>query len=225
MKERTAVIGSEHYTVTWTESEGVLEATVNGRQYRLHVRKLEDGGFWFGWNGRSAEIIAVSRDEGYDVGIDGRQVRVEFLESNKRLRRQGAGSHSGIVEVRAPMPGKIVRVLSSESQQVKAKQGIVVIEAMKMQNEIRSPRAGRITELAVSAGDAVGLGDLIARVDCIARGHRPRVQPYCGAGGVVAGVSFFSSGFCSAGFASSFFGSPAAGVAALPAFSSSRSAM
>ena len=63
------------------------------------------------------------------------------------------------------MPGKIVRVLSSESDQVKAKQGIAVIEAMKMQNEIRSPKDGRIVELAVSEGDAVGLGDLIARVE------------------------------------------------------------
>ena len=165
MKERTAVIGGEHYTVTWSESGGTLEATVNGRQYRLHVRKLEDGGFWFGWDDRSAEVIAVPRDEAYDVGINGQQVRVEFLESNKRLRRQGGGSHSGIVEIRAPMPGKIVRVLLSESQEVKAKQGIVVIEAMKMQNEIRSPKAGRIAELTVSPGDAVGLGDLIARVE------------------------------------------------------------
>jgi biotin carboxyl carrier protein len=165
MKERTAVVSGEHYTMNWNESQGTLEATVNGRQYRLHVRKLENGGFWFGWDGRSAEVIAVPRDEAYDVGINGHQVHVEFLESNKRLRRQGTGSHSGTVEVRAPMPGKIVRVLLGESEQVMARQGIVVIEAMKMQNEIRSPKAGRIVELTVSAGDAVGLGDLIARVE------------------------------------------------------------
>ena len=165
MKERTAVVSGEHFTVTWNESEKTLEATVNGRRYNLHVRRLQDGGFWFGWNGRSAEVIAVSRDEGYDVAIRGRHIHVEFLESNKRLRRHGAGTHSGIVEVRAPMPGKIVRVLSGKSEQVKAKQGIAVIEAMKMQNEIRSPKDGRIVELTVSEGDAVGLGDLIARVE------------------------------------------------------------
>jgi biotin carboxyl carrier protein len=165
MKERTAVIGGEHFTVVWSESADTLEATVNGRKYRLNVRRLEGGGFWFGWNDRSTEVIAVSKDEGYDVAIRGRQIHVEFLESNKRLRRHGAGTHSGVFDVRAPMPGKVVRVLLDKAEQVQAKQGIVVIEAMKMQNEIRSPKSGRIVELAVSEGDAVGLGDLIARVE------------------------------------------------------------
>jgi biotin carboxyl carrier protein len=58
-----------------------------------------------------------------------------------------------------------VRVLAGKSDEVRAQQGIVVIEAMKMQNEIRSPKAGRIVELAVAEGDAVGLGQLIARVE------------------------------------------------------------
>jgi biotin carboxyl carrier protein len=63
------------------------------------------------------------------------------------------------------MPGKVVRVLAGESESVRAQQGILVIEAMKMQNEIRSPKAGRIVELTVAEGDAVALGQLIARVE------------------------------------------------------------
>jgi biotin carboxyl carrier protein len=62
------------------------------------------------------------------------------------------------------MPGKIVRVLASEGENVEAKQGIVVMEAMKMQNEIRSDRSGRVIKLAVSGGETVGSGDLIAIV-------------------------------------------------------------
>jgi biotin carboxyl carrier protein len=165
MKERTAVIGGEHVAITWNASGNKLEATVNGRKYQLQVRKLEDGGFWFGWNGRSIETIAIAKDDGYEVSINGRQIQVEFLESRKRSRRHGAAAQSGVIEVRAPMPGKIVRVLLGKADQVKAKQGIVVIEAMKMQNEIRSPKAGRIAELTVAEGDAVGLGALIARVE------------------------------------------------------------
>ena len=157
MKERTAVVSGEHFTVTWNESEKTLEATVNGRRYNLHVRRLKDGGFWFGWDDRSAEVLAVSRDEGYDVAIHGRHIHVEFLESNKRLRRHGAGTHSGIIEVRAPMPGKIVRVLSGESQQVKAKQGIAVIEAMKMQNVILAERDAVVAELLAREGESLAV--------------------------------------------------------------------
>jgi biotin carboxyl carrier protein len=89
---------------------------------------------------------------------------VEFLESNKRAARHRGSAAGGIVEVRAPMPGKIVRVLRSTGE-VKAREGIVVIEAMKMQNEIRSPKDGRIVEISVAEGDALASGDLIARVE------------------------------------------------------------
>jgi biotin carboxyl carrier protein len=62
------------------------------------------------------------------------------------------------------MPGKIVRVLRSQGDEVEPRQGIIVMEAMKMQNEIRSPKRGKILELKVAAGDAVNMGDVIARV-------------------------------------------------------------
>ena len=165
MRERTAVIGNEHVAITWTESGGTLKATVNGREYELEVRRLGAGAFWFGWNGRSAEGVVTPQNEGYGVSINGHHIHVEFLESSKRPHRQGAAADSGAVDVRAPMPGKVVRVLAGRLDQVRAQQGIVIIEAMKMQNEIRSPKEGRIVELKVAEGDAVGLGQLIARVE------------------------------------------------------------
>ena len=63
------------------------------------------------------------------------------------------------------MPGKIVRILCAADDRVEARQGIVVMEAMKMQNEIRSPKAGRVVQLNVREGDTVKLGDLIAQVE------------------------------------------------------------
>jgi biotin carboxyl carrier protein len=165
MKERTAVIGSEHVAITWTESGNTLKATVNGREYELQIRRLGSGAFWFGWSGRSADAVVTPKNDGYEVSINGHHMQVEFLESSKRAHRQSRASDSGIVDVRAPMPGKVVRVLAGESESVRAQQGILVIEAMKMQNEIRSPKAGRIVELTVAEGDAVALGQLIARVE------------------------------------------------------------
>jgi biotin carboxyl carrier protein len=63
------------------------------------------------------------------------------------------------------MPGKIVRILRRQGDEVEANQGLVVMEAMKMQNEIRSPKRGKVAQLNIAEGDAVKLGDLIAQVE------------------------------------------------------------
>jgi biotin carboxyl carrier protein len=164
MRERTAVIGNEQVTLSWSESDGKLRARVGVREYELELRRVSSGLFWLGWNGGAADVIVTPDNGGYDVSIRGHRIHVEFLESSKRVHRQAAGTGSGIVEIKAPMPGKVVRLLRHESDEVQAQQGILVIEAMKMQNEIRSPKAGRILELRVREGETVGLGQLIARV-------------------------------------------------------------
>jgi biotin carboxyl carrier protein len=63
------------------------------------------------------------------------------------------------------MPGKVVRFLVEENARVEAGQGVVVVEAMKMQNEIKSPKAGIVVKLAVAAGAAVNAGDVLAIVE------------------------------------------------------------
>ena len=61
----------------------------------------------------------------------------------------------------APMPGRVVRVLVKPGDTVAARQGLVVVEAMKMENELRSPRAGRVKEVAVAEGESVEAGRLL----------------------------------------------------------------
>jgi biotin carboxyl carrier protein len=165
MKERTAIIGDQRIALAWTEAEGTLQVTANGKAYNLQFRRLGGGAYWFGFEGTSAEAVVTSHDQGYEVSINGHHVLVEFFESSKRRHRQTTDASGGIIEVRAPMPGKVVRILVGPSDEVRPQQGIVVIEAMKMQNEIRSPRAGRIVELHVREGDAVRSGELVARVE------------------------------------------------------------
>ena len=81
-----------------------------------------------------------------------------FLDRFEYLRDEYIAS-------RKAKSGKIVRILCARDDRVEAHQGIVVMEAMKMQNEIRSPKAGRVVQLNVKEGDAVKLGDLIAQVE------------------------------------------------------------
>jgi biotin carboxyl carrier protein len=134
-----------------------------GCRERAHVhsetKEVRHGVYWFSWNGRSIEAAVIRTDQGYIVSILGRHIPVEFLDSRKALRRAGHADREGVIEVRAPMPGKIVRILVAEGAEVVAHQGIVVMEAMKMQNEIRSPKQGKIRRLAVAEGTAINSAD------------------------------------------------------------------
>jgi biotin carboxyl carrier protein len=82
-----------------------------------------------------------------------------------RSRRDGAGDEKGPKKVIAPMSGRVVRLLASEGAEVEAGQGIVVVEAMKMQNEIKSPKKGVVQKLMATTGANVNAGDVLAIVE------------------------------------------------------------
>jgi biotin carboxyl carrier protein len=80
-------------------------------------------------------------------------------------RRAVAGVESGPQKVKAPMPGKVVRILVSENEEVKAGQGVIVMEAMKMQNEMKSPKDGKVQKILTAEGSAVNAGDTLAVIE------------------------------------------------------------
>lgn len=82
-----------------------------------------------------------------------------------RGRRHGALEAEGRQQILAPMPGKIVRVLVQTGEKVQAGQGLLVVEAMKMQNEIRSPKSGTVERLLVKEGQPVNAGEVLAWID------------------------------------------------------------
>jgi biotin carboxyl carrier protein len=164
MKEYSAVAGNEKFEVSLMRTDHGIEAKIGGRTYSIEVIRVRAELYWLNWNGRSIEVSVLPKGQSYSVSIGGRRIEVEILDPSRKLKRALHHEDSGVSEIRAPMPGKIVRVLASEGENVEAKQGIVVMEAMKMQNEIRSDRSGRVIKLAVSGGETVGSGDLIAIV-------------------------------------------------------------
>jgi biotin carboxyl carrier protein len=82
-----------------------------------------------------------------------------------RSRKAAAGVGEGPQKVLAPMPGKIVRILVEQGSEVEAGQGIIVVEAMKMQNEIKSPKKGIVQKIAVAEGGSVAAGDTMAIIE------------------------------------------------------------
>ncbi len=104
--------------------------------------------------------------ETFDVNIRGRSYAVTIVDP-KRLR-SGQNSdrhHHGVAEILAPMPGKVVRVQIEAGARVEKGAGMVVVEAMKMQNEMKSPRAGVVVSINVKPGDTVNAGDVLAVVE------------------------------------------------------------
>jgi len=82
-----------------------------------------------------------------------------------RSRKAAAGAGEGPQKLVAPMPGRVVRVLLSEKAEVDAGQGVLVVEAMKMQNEIKSPKRGTVKQILVAEGANVNAGDVMAIVE------------------------------------------------------------
>src|SRR5438552_1146913 len=104
----------------------------------------------------------------YDISVDGFRFSVEALDERARTIRELSGSSkkaAGPTHLAAPMPGLIVRVSVSEGDSVGAGQGLVVMEAMKMENELRAPVAGVVRRVLVSAGNAVEKGSILIEME------------------------------------------------------------
>ncbi len=151
---------------------------IDGRDHLLH---LERSGETWNADGREASVLEVEpgiysvliEGSSYEARIErvedtwavtiGRQrFVIEVADPRRRSRGRRAVESTGRQEITSPMPGKIVRVLVGENESVEAGQGIVVVEAMKMQNELRAARAGRALALAAKEGATVAAGEVLA---------------------------------------------------------------
>lgn len=125
-----------------------------------------------GGRSRSVEatVLPQKSSSGFDVHIDGFTIPVHLKGGLGRRSRDANGQGPSGAEgkpqrVTAPMPGKVLRVLVKAGDEVKARQGLVVIEAMKMENELRAARDGRVREMLVSEGQSVDAGTPLVIVE------------------------------------------------------------
>jgi biotin carboxyl carrier protein len=162
-----------------------IKITIQGRERTVELTHPGERPRWK-IDGQEVEADAVEVSPGiYSVIVDGEsfEARIEGTSSNLRIvadgkeyiaaienprelkkNRAGAAETQGRQNIVAPMAGKIIRVLVSIGDQVQSGQGLAIVEAMKMQNEIRSPKSGKIERLGVVAGQTVNPGEIIAVV-------------------------------------------------------------
>ena len=98
------------------------------------------------------------------VGLEGRTISVT-VNGRRSAHAEAGVLGRGQASITAPMPGRVVRVLVEPGDEVSARQGVVVVEAMKMENELRAPRAGRVKEVSVAAGMSVEAGRILAVIE------------------------------------------------------------
>ena len=137
--------------------DGRYAIRIGGRTHTVDARALEHGAVSLLVDGRSYDVELDESGDEVQVLVDFELLTVDVADERAVSLRAGAAGFSvtGKVVVTAPMPGKVVRVLVAPGAQVTEGQGLVVVEAMKMENELKSPKAGTVVEVFAKEGSAV----------------------------------------------------------------------
>jgi biotin carboxyl carrier protein len=141
------------------------QCILDGRPVEADVVEVSPSVYSILIDGQSFEARVESAATGLRVIVGGREYAAAVRNPRQWRRHRGVAAEAeGRQQAIAPMPGKVVRVLVKAGDAVEAGQGLVVIEAMKMQNEVRSPKRGTIERLLVSEGQTINAGEVLAIV-------------------------------------------------------------
>ncbi len=144
-------------------ADGKWQCAVNGVAREIDVQLPESGVLSLLLGGRAYE---VRREGSEELFLRGQRYEVEVRDPRAlRSRRARADAASGPRSVVAPMPGKVIRIVAPVGTEVVAGQALLVIEAMKMQNELKAPKAGTVRKIVAAEGAAVNAGDVLAVVE------------------------------------------------------------
>jgi biotin carboxyl carrier protein len=170
-------VGDRVRSVSVVRKGGLLHVTLDGHTHVVDARRVsattlsllvQNGTGELPVQSIDAAFAAQSAAGDFDVHLAGRAMTVQLRPAGsfgRQKKQGGAASGSGPQRVVAPMPGKVARVLVKAGDTVTARQGLVVVEAMKMENELRAARDGRVLELSVAEGQSVDAGAVLVVVE------------------------------------------------------------
>lgn len=141
------------------------DVTIDGTTYEVDWSRIREGVISLILDGRSHTVHVARKDGGVSVQVEGYQYSLETGSSDDDSAvAAGAGAGDG-GSIKAPMPGNVVKVMVEEGDEVTAGQSIVVVEAMKMENEVRSSVDGTVKKVSVAAGDSVGTSEVMVEIE------------------------------------------------------------
>ena len=177
MKFVATMDGAQHHVECQRdEHDGDLfHMTLDGKRYDMDARRMPSQIVHILMDNRSYDVdlerIAKKSDtlDGrIHVRVRGRVLRLDILDERRIKMKEAQGFRfdvGGIANIDSPMPGKVIKILKKEGDEVQQGEGIIVVEAMKMENELRSPKAGKVRNIKVREGDAVEAGARLAQID------------------------------------------------------------
>lgn len=168
MKLKAHLSGNEH-EISMDFENGIAFAKVDARPYEIEIRELGDGQYLLVDGSKIYRCRVEAKQDGRNsvvVVVRGRSYEINIIDPKRLRSSQTTESHShGAAEIVSPMPGKIVRLLVDVGAEVAVGTGIIVVEAMKMQNEMKSPKAGVVVSINAETGATVNAGDVLAVIE------------------------------------------------------------
>lgn len=156
--------GGTMHEIVITREDGAYRVTLNGTEHVVDARKLEADFYSILYEGKSYEVSIEIVGARYLVRHGAHEEIVELADA-ARSGRERIRAHQAVESIDSVMPGKVVRLLVAAGDAVRADQGLVVVEAMKMENELRSPKAGRVKDVAVTPGTSVEAGRVLVVIE------------------------------------------------------------
>jgi biotin carboxyl carrier protein len=159
--------GKKQRVVELERDGGGYQVLLDGKRVTADAVQIAPNTISLLLEGQSFEIhVAPAVDGTLKLQCGPHEFAAEVVDPRAwRGRRHGAVEAPGRQSITAPMPGKVIRLLVKAGDDVQAGQGLVVVEAMKMQNEIRSPKKGKVERLLANEGQTVNAGDILAWVE------------------------------------------------------------
>ena len=169
------VDGKEHVVVVEEHDSGhIYRVTLDGREYTIDAHSMP-----------SEIVTALIDNKSYDIDLEradgdnaldgrlgvrvrGRVIYLDMLDERRKKMRDAQATRfaeNGVVRITSPMPGKVIRVMVSVLENVSEGQGVIVVEAMKMENELKSPKNGQVKEVRAKVGDSVDTGTLLMVIE------------------------------------------------------------
>jgi len=149
-----------------TAADARFRVVIDGQPTAVDARRTELGLSLVFEDGRSVDVALTDRPGGeWFVQLPHADVTA-VVDARRYQRGEGGGpAKTGVQKIKAPMPGRVVRILVKVGDEVELKQGVVVVEAMKMENELGAPKAGRVKEIAVAEGQSVEAGRVLIVIE------------------------------------------------------------
>jgi biotin carboxyl carrier protein len=158
-------LNGEKRRVSTGSGRPLTRVAIDGAEYEVDWKRIREGVVSLLLDGRSHTVQVARTDDGLTVDVDGQHfvLGMGSRDDDSAVAAGVGGGGGGIIK--APMPGNVVKVMVAEGDEVTVGTSIIVVEAMKMENEVRSGVDGTVKKVNVAAGDSVGTSEVMVEIE------------------------------------------------------------